>query len=103
MVLEVATRLGDTLAKNALAQVTLIERERTQFWKPHLHEIAADTVDMHTRAVDYMAQSHWHGFRYWIGEMIGLGRLRREVHVAPYVDAEEGEHIAGARLRCWIA
>jgi NADH:ubiquinone reductase (H+-translocating) len=96
--LELATRLGDTLAKKALAQVTLIERDRTHFWKPHLHEIAAGTVDMHTRAVDYMAQSHWHGFRYRIGEMIGLDRLRREVHVAPYVDAEEGEHVAGARV-----
>lgn len=96
--LELATRLGNILAKKALAHVTLIERDRTHFWKPHLHEIAAGTVDVHTRAVDYMAQSHWHGFHYRIGEMIGLDRARREINVAPYVDTAEGEQIVGARV-----
>jgi NADH dehydrogenase len=95
--LELATRLGDTLGKKGLAQVTLIERNRTHFWKPHLHEIAAGTVDLHTRAVDYMAQSHWHCFRYRIGEMVGLDRARREVHVAPYVDRVHKDQVAGPR------
>jgi NADH:ubiquinone reductase (H+-translocating) len=96
--LELATRLGDTLGRKGLAQITLITRDRTHFWKPHLHEVAAGTVDLHTHAVDYMAQSHWHCFGYRIGEMTALDRSRREVHVAPYVDAEEGEHVAGARV-----
>lgn len=95
--LELATRLGDTLGRKGLAQVTLIEKARTHFWKPHLHEIAAGSVDLHTRSVDYLAQSHWHGFRYRMGEMTGLDRARRVVHVAPYVDEEEGEQVAGAR------
>ncbi|WP_028998992.1 NAD(P)/FAD-dependent oxidoreductase [Azohydromonas australica] len=96
--LELATRLGDTLGKRGLAQVTLVEKARTHFWKPHLHEIAAGTVDLHTHAVDYLAQSHWHGFRYRVGEMTGLDRTRREVQVAPYVDPEEGEQVTGARI-----
>jgi NADH dehydrogenase len=96
--LELATRLGDKLGRRGLAQVTLIEKARTHFWKPHLHEIASGTVDLHTHAVDYLAQSHWHCFRYRMGEMTGLDRQRREVHVAPYVDEEEGEEVTGRRV-----
>lgn len=96
--LELATRLGDLLGKRGLAQVTLIEKARTHFWKPHLHEIAAGTVDLHTHAVDYLAQSHWHGFRYRMGEMTGLDRTKREVHVAPYVDPDEGEQVTSQRV-----
>ena len=95
--LELATRLGDTLGRRGLAQVTLIEKARTHFWKPHLHEVAAGTVDLHTHAVDYLAQSHWHCFRYRMGEMTGLDRTRREVHVAAFVDTAEAEQVTGDR------
>jgi len=94
--LELATALGDRMAKRGRAHVTLVERARTHFWKPHLHEIAAGSVDLHARATDYLAQSFWHGFRYRIGEMVGLDRARREVHVAPFVD-EDGDRVTMAR------
>jgi 2-polyprenyl-6-methoxyphenol hydroxylase-like FAD-dependent oxidoreductase len=42
--LELATRLGDKLAKRGKAAVTLIEKTRAHFWKPHLHEIASGRV-----------------------------------------------------------
>src|SRR4030095_10581157 len=96
--LELATRLGDKLGRKGLAEVTLVDGARPHFWKPHLHEIAAGSVDVHTRAVDYLAQSHWHCFRYRMGQMTGLDRARREVHVAPYYDEEEGEQVTGARV-----
>ena len=96
--LELATRLGDRLGRRGRAHVTLIDRTRTHFWKPHLHEIAAGSVDLHTRTVDYLAQSHWHGFRYRMGEMTGLDRVRREVQLAPYVDEDEDEPIMQARV-----
>jgi NADH dehydrogenase len=86
--LELATRLGDTLGRKGLAHVTLIERARSHFWKPHLHEIAAGTMDVHVHATDYLAQSHWHGFRYRVGEMTGLDRERRVVIVGPVVDED---------------
>ena len=84
--LELATRLGDTLGRRGLAHVTLIEKARSHFWKPHLHEIAAGSIDLHAHATDYLAQSHWHGFRYRVGEMVGLDRSRRRVQVAPVLD-----------------
>jgi hypothetical protein len=67
--LELATRLGDKLGRRGKAHVTLVEKARTHFWKPHLHEIAAGSIDINNHAIDYLAQSHWHGFRYRLGAM----------------------------------
>ncbi len=94
--LELATRLGDTLGRSGQAEITLIEKSRTHFWKPHLHEIAAGSMDLDVHELDYLAQSHWHHFRYRIGEMVGLDRERRLVHLAPYHD-EEGMIVTQAR------
>jgi NADH dehydrogenase len=90
--LELVTALGRKLGKRGRAHVTLIEQARTHFWKPHLHEIAAGSIDINTHAIDYLAQSHWHGFRYRLGAMVGLDRERREVQVAPVLD-DEGKPI----------
>jgi NADH dehydrogenase len=95
--LELATRLGNKLGKRGLAHISLIERLRTHFWKPHLHEIAAGSMDVGVYQTDYLAQSHWHHFRFCIGEMIGLDRARREVHVAPFVD-EDGDPVTPRRV-----
>ena len=79
--LELATQLGHRLGRKGLAHITLIEKARTHFWKPHLHEIAAGSIDVHAHATDYLAQAHDHGFRYRLGEMVGLDRQRRVVQV----------------------
>jgi NADH dehydrogenase len=86
--LELATRLGDMLGKRGQADVTLIDKNRTHVWKPKLHEIASGSMDLSAHEVDYLAQAHWHHFRFRIGEMTALDRQRREVRVAPYLDAE---------------
>jgi len=95
--LELATRLGDTLGRRGQAEVTLIEKTRTHVWKPKLHEIAAGSMDMSAHEVDYLAQSHWHHFRFRVGEMVGLDRERREVLVAPHVD-DEGQQVTPRRV-----
>lgn len=94
--LELATRLGDTLGRKRRAHVTLIEKMQTHFWKPHLHEIAAGSMDRGLYQTNYLAQSHWHHFRYRVGEATGIDRARRVVHVAPFVD-DGDEQVAGAR------
>jgi NADH:ubiquinone reductase (H+-translocating) len=94
--LELATRLGDTLGRRKRAHVTLIEKARTHFWKPHLHEIAAGSMDIGHYQTDYLAQSHWHHFRYRVGEATGIDREKRVVHVGPFVDDGE-EEVTGAR------
>ena len=94
--LELATRLGDTLGRKGRVEVTLIDRTRTHVWKPKLHEIAAGSMDMGAHEIGYLAQSHWHHFRYRVGAMVGLDRQRREVHVAPFVD-DEGQQVTPQR------
>ena len=94
--LELATKLGDKLGRRGRASVTLVDRARSHVWKPKLHEIAAGSMDIGLHEVSYLAQAHWHGFRFRIGEMTGLDRARREVQVAPFVD-ENGMQVTPAR------
>lgn len=94
--LELATRLGDTLGKRGEAEITLVEKSRTHFWKPHLHELAAGSVDLDVHELDYLAQAHWHHFRYRLGEMVGLDRENKLVHLAPWHD-EDGIIVTEAR------
>lgn len=99
--LELATRLGDKLGRDTWfrrpkAAVTLVDRSRTHIWKPLLHEIAAGSMDVERHEVEYQAQGHWHGFRFRYGEMIGLDRAKKLVHLARTVD-EDGREVTPDR------
>ena len=94
--LELATQLGNKLGRKGRAHVTLVDRARTHIWKPLLHEIAAGSMEVEGHAVEYQAQGHWHGFRYRYGEMIGLDRFHKRVHLAETVD-EDGRQITPDR------
>jgi NADH dehydrogenase len=93
--LELVTLLGDRLARRGRANVTLIECARAHLWKPLLHEVAAGSLDPDAHEVSYLAQAHWHGFRYRFGEMIGLDRAAKQVHLAATFD-DEGNQITPA-------
>ena len=93
--LELATGLGNKLARKGRLRVTLVERSRTHLWKPLLHEVAAGSMDPTEHELDLLAQAHWHDFRYRLGEMIGLDRARRQILLAPVHD-EEGREITAA-------
>lgn len=94
--LELTTWLGNTWGRRGKVGVTLVDRRRTHLWKPLLHEVAAGSMDHGVNELDYLAQAHWHGFRYRIGEMIGLDRRRRRVQVAPFFD-DEGRQVTPLR------
>ncbi len=95
--LELVTALGDKLGKRHRAAITLIEKSRTHFWKPHLHEIAAGSMDLGSYELNHLAQSYWHGYRYRYGEVVGIDREKRLVTTAPYVD-EHGEQVIASRV-----
>ncbi len=94
--LELATQLGKKLGRRNKAGVTLIDKARTHIWKPLLHEIAAGSMDIGRHEIDYLAQAHWHGFRYRYGELVGLDRKDKLVHLAATFD-EEGRPITPQR------
>ena len=91
--LELATRLGDTLGKKKKALITLIDCTRTHVWKPLLHEIAAGSMDPDRHELEYLAQAHWHDFRFRLGRMDGLNRATREITITPYIDEDGNEVI----------
>jgi NADH dehydrogenase len=95
--LELATKLGDKFGKRRKAVVTLVDRRRTHLWKPLLHEVAAGSMNEDIHEIDYLAQAHWHGFTYRVGEMDGLDREQRMIHVAPFLD-EEGKQVTAHSL-----
>jgi NADH:ubiquinone reductase (H+-translocating) len=94
--LELVTRLGNRLGRRGRASVTLVECARTHMWKPLLHGVAAGSIDPGAYEVNYLAQAHWHGFRYHLGEMIGLDRARQQIHLAATLD-DEGRQITPPR------
>ncbi len=94
--LELATKLGNTLGRKGLVDVTLVDKARTHVWKPKLHEIAAGSMDVGRHELNYLAQAHWHHFHYRLGEMNGLDRARKLVHVAPFID-EDGVAVTSQR------
>ncbi len=94
--LELATQLGNKFGLAGKAEITLVDRARTHVWKPLLHEIAAGSMDTGRHELPYQAQGHWHGFRYRYGEMIGLDRANKRVHLAATYD-EDGREITPDR------
>ncbi len=94
--LELVTQLGKKLGRKGKAGVTLVDKARTHIWKPLLHEIAAGSMDVGRHELDYLAQAHWHGFRYRYGELTGLDRANKLIHLAATFD-EEGRPITPER------
>ena len=94
--LELATRLGDRLGRRGLARITLGDCARTHLWKPMLHSVAAGSLDPGEYEVNYLAQAHWHGFRYRFGELAGLDRTAKQVRLAAMFD-DEGRQITPPR------
>ncbi len=94
--LELATQLGNGLGRHGKARIILVDKVRTHLWKPLLHAVAAGSLNIDEHALDYLAQAHWHRFGYRFGELIGLDRANKLVHLAATRD-EEGVEITPPR------
>lgn len=94
--LELATQLGHKLGRKNKARITLVDKSRTHIWKPLLHEIAAGSMEVDRHELEYQAQGHWHGFKYRWGELIGLDRANKLIHLNATYD-EDGREITPSR------
>ena len=93
--LELVTKLGDRFGKKGRARITLVERNRAHIWKPLLHSLAAGSLNRTEHELNYLAQAHWHHFTYRFGEVVGLDRERKQLHLGATTD-EEGRQITSA-------
>lgn len=94
--LELATKLGDSLGKQGKAHITLIDKSKTHVWKPLLHEIAAGSMNPEKYELVYIAQAHWHHFKFRLGSMDSLDRAQREITISAHYD-EDGKEVIPRR------
>jgi NADH:ubiquinone reductase (H+-translocating) len=95
--LRLTSLLGASLGRRREASITLVERLRIHVWKPLLHEIASGSMDSETDSLELIAHARRRHYRYRIGEMVGLDRAKRQIHVAPSLD-EDGQTIIPPRV-----
>ncbi|MDX3910178.1 MAG: FAD-dependent oxidoreductase [Sphingobium sp.] len=88
--LDIATHLAGKCAHGRHLNITLIDRETAYVWKPMLHTIAAGTSEASAQQTVYAAHAARLGFRYELGEALGIDRHVRKVRLAAIcVDGEE--------------
>lgn len=94
--LELATLLGKSLGKSKKASITLVDAQRTHFWKPLLHEVAAGSLNAFEDELCYLAQAKWNHFHFLLGRMTNLDRHNKTVELAPICD-EFGNEVVSTR------
>ncbi|MFZ3358733.1 MAG: NAD(P)/FAD-dependent oxidoreductase [Xanthobacteraceae bacterium] len=95
--LRLASYLGGSLGRRRKASITLLDKSRIHVWKPLLHEVASGSMDSETDSLELIAHARRRHYRYRIGEMIGLNRAKRQIHVAPSHD-ENGQIVIPPRV-----
>lgn len=94
--LELATQLGHKLGKKELANIILVDCNRTHIWKPLLHEVATGSLDIDTDGVVYRAHSSAHYYQFQLGTMTGLDRQSKCIVLQALFD-EEGREVLPER------
>ncbi|MBI2969629.1 MAG: NAD(P)/FAD-dependent oxidoreductase [Gammaproteobacteria bacterium] len=94
--LELATSLGRSFNRSRLAEITLIDATPTHLWKPLLHEVAAGTLNSNEDELSYLAQAHWHHFKFRLGRVQRIDRKKKIVQTTPTTD-ERGYEFIPAR------
>lgn len=97
--LELATRLGQSLGKRKKASVTLIDAQRTHFWKPLLHEVAAGSLNAFEDELCYLAQAKWNHFHFLLGRMVNLDKNNKTIELAPICDDYGNKVVASRTLK----
>ncbi|MEC8582295.1 MAG: FAD-dependent oxidoreductase, partial [Pseudomonadota bacterium] len=71
--------LARKLARNKDHIVTLVDRNRTHFWKPLLHEVAAGALDPNLEEVGYGGHAARWGYRFYQGELDRIDRTAQTI------------------------
>ncbi|QCU90082.1 NAD(P)/FAD-dependent oxidoreductase [Thiomicrorhabdus sediminis] len=94
--LELATRLGNTLGKQKLAHITLLDQNRVHVWKPLLHEVVAGSFDTGMESLSYRAHSADNHYDFRLGRLASIDQDRQKVVLEPQFD-HHGKQILESR------
>jgi NADH dehydrogenase len=97
--LELATKLGNTLGKKKIAEIILIDAKKTHVWKPLLHEIAAGSLNPDKDELEYLAQAHWHHFKFRYGRVNQVDSNNKTVSIEPTYDIDGTEIIPLRKIK----
>ncbi len=97
--LELATKLGNTLGKKKVAEIILIDAKKTHVWKPLLHEIAAGSLNPDKDELEYLAQAHWHHFKFRYGRVNEVDSKNKTVSIEPTYDIDGTEIIPLRKIK----
>ena len=97
--LELATKLGNTLGKKKIAEIILIDAKKTHVWKPLLHEIAAGSLNPDKDELEYLAQAHWHHFKFRYGRVNQVDSRNKTVSIEPTYDIDGTEIIPLRKIK----
>ena len=97
--LELATKLGNTLGKKKVAEIILIDAKKTHVWKPLLHEIAAGSLNPDKDELEYLAQAHWHHFKFRYGRVNQVDSKNKTVSIEPTYDFDGTEIIPLRKIK----
>jgi NADH dehydrogenase len=71
------------MGRKGRAQIILVDRSPTHFWKPLLHTVASGKRDPQVFQIEYSAQAAEHGFRFMHAELRSVDRAARTLELAP--------------------
>ena len=97
--LELATKLGNSLGKKKIAEIILIDAKKTHVWKPLLHEIAAGSLNPDKDELEYIAQAHWHHFKFRYGRVNNVDSKKKIVFIEPTFDIDGTEIIPLRKIK----
>ena len=97
--IELATKLGNTLGKKKIAEIILIDAKKTHVWKPLLHEIAAGSLNPDKDELEYLAQAHWHHFKFRYGRVNEVDSQNKTVSIEPTYDIDGTEIIPLRKIK----
>ena len=97
--LELATKLGNSLGKKNLAEIFLVDAKKTHVWKPLLHEIAAGSLNPDKDELEYLAQAHWHHFKFRYGRVDDVDAKNQTITIAPTLDIDGVEIIPQRKIK----
>ncbi|MFI4889407.1 MAG: NAD(P)/FAD-dependent oxidoreductase [Steroidobacterales bacterium] len=86
--LELVTRLGESLGRSGRARIVLVDQFPIHIWKPHLHEVAAGSLDVGLHRLEYLAQARWHYFEFQLGPLLGIDRTAHTLRIGAVADSD---------------